>query len=58
MIAPPEQNAVQASDEDIESAIDEALKSMPAARAAADIAKRFDLVKKDIYSRILARKNE
>ena len=32
------------------------LKSMPAAKAAADIAKRFDLAKKDIYSRILARK--
>jgi 16S rRNA (cytidine1402-2'-O)-methyltransferase len=56
VIAPPEQNAVQASDEDIESAIDGALKSMPAAKAAADIAKRFDLAKKDIYSRILARK--
>jgi 16S rRNA (cytidine1402-2'-O)-methyltransferase len=58
VIAPPEHNAVQASDEDIESAIDEALKSLPAAKAAADIAKRFDLAKKDIYSRILARKNE
>jgi 16S rRNA (cytidine1402-2'-O)-methyltransferase len=56
VIAPPEQNAVQASDEDIEMAIDDALKSMPAAKAAADIAKRFDLAKKDIYSRILARK--
>ena len=56
VIAPPEQNASQASDEDIESAIDEALKSMPAAKAAAEIAKRFDLAKKDIYARILARK--
>jgi 16S rRNA (cytidine1402-2'-O)-methyltransferase len=58
VIAPPEQTAVQASDEDIEAAIDEALKSMPAAKAAADIAKRFELSKKDIYSRILARKDE
>ena len=58
VIAPPEQNAVQASDETIEAAIDEALKSMPAAKAAADIAKRFELAKKDIYARILARKNE
>lgn len=58
VIAPPEQNAVQASVEDIEAAIDEALQSMPAAKAAADIAKRFDLAKKDIYSRILARKDE
>ena len=58
VIAPPEQNTSQASDEDIEAAIDDALKSMPAAKAAADIAKRFDLAKKDIYSRILARKND
>ena len=56
VIAPPEQGAVQASDEDIESAIDAALETMPAAKAAADIAKRFDLAKKDIYARILARK--
>ena len=56
VISPAEQNAVQASDEDIESAIDDALKFMPAAKAAADIAKRFDLAKKDIYTRILARK--
>jgi len=58
VIAPPEQYSVPASDEDIESAIDDALKSMPAAKAAADIARRFDLAKKDIYSRILVRKNE
>ncbi len=47
---------MQASDEDIEAAIDAALETMPAAKAAADIAKRFDLAKKDIYARILARK--
>jgi 16S rRNA (cytidine1402-2'-O)-methyltransferase len=57
VIAPPEQNTEQASDEDIEAAIDEALQTMPAAKAAAEIAKRFDLAKKDIYSRILARKD-
>jgi hypothetical protein len=56
VIAPPEQNSAQASDEVIEEAIDDALKSMPAAKAAADVAKRFDLAKKDIYARILARK--
>jgi 16S rRNA (cytidine1402-2'-O)-methyltransferase len=58
VIAPPEPNTAQASDETIEAAIDEALKSMPAAKAAAGIAKRFDLAKKDIYARILARKDE
>jgi 16S rRNA (cytidine1402-2'-O)-methyltransferase len=56
VIAPPEQNSSRASEEDIEEAIDDALKSMPAAKAASDIAKRFDLAKKDIYARILARK--
>lgn len=57
VIAPPEQNMVRASDETIQFAIDAALKAMPAAKAAADIAKRFELAKKDIYARILARKN-
>jgi 16S rRNA (cytidine1402-2'-O)-methyltransferase len=58
VIAPPEQNALRASDEDIQAAIEEALKSMPAAKAASDVAKRFNLAKKDVYARILARKNE
>jgi 16S rRNA (cytidine1402-2'-O)-methyltransferase len=57
VIAPPDQNSAQVSEEDLESAIDEALRSMPAARAASEVAKRFDLAKKDIYARILARKN-
>ena len=57
VIAPPDQGAAQVSEDDLDSAIDEALQSMPAARAASEVAKRFDLVKKDIYARILARKN-
>ncbi len=57
VIAPAEQAAAQASDATIEAAIDAALISMPAAKAAADIARRYDLAKKDIYARILARKN-
>ena len=58
VIAPPEPGALQASDADIEAAIDAALETMPAAKAAADVAKRFELAKKDIYARILARKND
>ena len=58
VIAPPEAKAVQPSEADIEAAIDAALTSMPAAKAAADVARRFDLAKKDIYARILARKDE
>jgi 16S rRNA (cytidine1402-2'-O)-methyltransferase len=57
VIAPPDQSAPQVSDEDIEAAIDAALDTMPAAKAAANIAKRFELAKKDIYARILARKD-
>jgi 16S rRNA (cytidine1402-2'-O)-methyltransferase len=56
VIAPPEPGAAQTSDADIEAAIAVALETLPAAKAAADIAKRFDLAKKDIYARILARK--
>ena len=58
VIAPPEQNSLQPSDEEIEAAIDAAITSMPAAKAAAEVARRFDLPKKDIYARILARKGE
>ena len=57
VIAPPDQSAATASAEDIESAIGQALQSMPAAKAASEIAKRFDVAKKDVYARILARKN-
>jgi 16S rRNA (cytidine1402-2'-O)-methyltransferase len=57
VVAPPDQSAAHVSEEDLESAIDEALQSMPAAKAASEVAKRFDLAKKDIYARILARKN-
>ena len=57
VVAPPDQSAAQVSDGDLESAIDEALQSMPAAKAASEVARRFDLAKKDVYARILARKN-
>jgi 16S rRNA (cytidine1402-2'-O)-methyltransferase len=57
VIAPPDQNAAEVSQEELESAIDEALQSMPAAKAASEVAKRFDLARKTIYARILARKN-
>ncbi len=56
VISPPEQGTSQASEADIEAAIDAALATMPAAKAAADVARRFDLAKKDIYARILARR--
>ena len=57
VVGPPDQSAVAISDDIIEAAIDKALQSMPAAKAASEVAKRFDLVKKDIYTRILAQKD-
>lgn len=56
VIAPPEAHAMQPSEADIAQAIEMALRSMPAAKAAADVARRFDLPRKDIYARILARR--
>lgn len=58
VIGPPDEDAAVASEETIEDAIGEALKFMPAAKAAADIAKRLNMSKKEIYARILARKHE
>lgn len=49
---PPSAALIEASDADIR----EALAAMPASKAAADIAKRFNTGKKDIYARILALK--
>lgn len=52
---PPPEN-ISASDNEIDAAIAQALETMPAGRAAAEIARRFALGKKEIYARILARK--
>jgi 16S rRNA (cytidine1402-2'-O)-methyltransferase len=51
---PPEREA--ASPEEIDSAINEALTCLPAGRAAAEVARRFRLSKKEIYARILAQR--
>lgn len=56
VVAGPPQEQPAASEEEIDAAIEEALETMPAGRAAAEIARRFDIGKKEIYARILARK--
>ena len=56
LIGPPDETAQTASDEEINAAIAEAVASMPASRAAAELAKRFNIAKKDVYTRILAAK--
>lgn len=56
LIAPLTDEEGLASSEDIEAAITEALQEMPAAKAASHVARRFNLSRKDVYARILARK--
>lgn len=53
---PPPEETHAATDADVAAAIDEALKFMPASKAAADVSKRFGLAKADVYAQILARK--
>ncbi len=56
LIGPPEAEENIVSDADLDAAIAEALRSMPASKAASDIARRFNLNRADIYQRILAAK--
>ncbi len=58
VIGPPAADEAIASEETIEAAITEALRTLPTAKAAADIARRLNIPKKDIYARILARKDD
>jgi len=56
LIGPPAEEEGQASVEDLEAAIAEVSATLPASKAAAEVAKRFGVPKKDIYARILAAK--
>ncbi|MFN4142698.1 16S rRNA (cytidine(1402)-2'-O)-methyltransferase [Aestuariivirga sp.] len=55
LVGPPAEEEA-ASEEDIDAAISETLRQMPASKAASELAKRFNLNRADIYQRILARK--
>jgi 16S rRNA (cytidine1402-2'-O)-methyltransferase len=57
VIAPHDKSDVVVDDVDIERAIDAALETLPASKAAAHVAKALNLTKQDIYARILKRKN-
>ena len=55
LVGPPrEEEAV--SQDTLDDAITTALETLPASKAASEIAKRFNLNRSDIYQRILARK--
>ena len=56
LVGPPQDDEA-VSDEDLDEAITQALASMPASKAASELAKRFNLNRQDIYQRILARKD-
>ncbi len=58
LVGPPIEPAQAASDQEIGAAIAEALATMPASKAASELAKRFNLGRKDIYARILAAKGD
>ncbi len=57
IVGPPgEPEAV--SDETLDNAITQALATMPASKAASEIARRFDTGRSEIYARILSRKSD
>ncbi|MFZ5671944.1 MAG: 16S rRNA (cytidine(1402)-2'-O)-methyltransferase [Pseudomonadota bacterium] len=57
VVSPPGDEAPPAQDE-IDQALREAAASMPAGKAAAEIAHRFGLAKKELYARLLALKDQ
>ena len=54
VVGPPQQ-AAAASDQELDSALDEALRSQSPSRAAAEVAQRLNVSRKRAYSRALAR---
>ena len=57
VVSPPGDEAPP-SPEDIDTALLEAASTLPAGKAAADIAHRFGLAKRDLYARLLALKDK
>ena len=56
LIGPPEEEEHAISEADLDAAIAGALATMPASKAASELAKRYHLNRSDIYQRILALK--
>ncbi|MEO0452272.1 MAG: 16S rRNA (cytidine(1402)-2'-O)-methyltransferase, partial [Pseudomonadota bacterium] len=56
LVGAPEKNII--SDAEIDAALSEALKEQSVKQAAADIAARFDLPKRDMYQRALSLKDD
>ncbi|TMJ39716.1 MAG: 16S rRNA (cytidine(1402)-2'-O)-methyltransferase, partial [Alphaproteobacteria bacterium] len=58
LVVSPPGDAAPPSPEDIDKALLEASVTLPAGKAAADIAHRFGLAKRDLYARLLALKDK
>ena len=58
LVGPPGAGAEAFTEDDLSRAVADALVSMPASKAAAEVSRRFGVPKKDIYARILALKSD
>lgn len=58
LVGPPAGEESAVSEDDLQAAIAHALETLPASKAAADVAKRYGLAKADVYARILALKSD
>jgi len=58
LVGPPDPHDTAVSEDELQAAITETLNTLPAAKAAAAVAKRYGLAKADVYARILARKSD
>ena len=56
LVIGPSSEPAQTSEAEVTAAIAKALESMPASRAASEIARQFNLNRQDVYARILAAK--
>ena len=57
MVGPPVEQSVEASEDDVEAALLEALERLPTSKAAGEVAQRFGLDRKELYVRAAALKS-
>ncbi|PXW75186.1 16S rRNA (cytidine1402-2'-O)-methyltransferase [Blastomonas natatoria] len=57
VVGPPLDDAVQADEDAVEAALQEAMATMPPGKAAGEVARRFGLDRKALYARIMAERD-